>query len=691
MKAKYLLQMGKVCLFLSIVIALLQLPLFPQEDEDAQERPRLVIAVTEFRDLIGDPQYDYLKYAIPLSLFIKLGTYSERVKLVERMQLDKLLEEMALAKVGLVTQTPSVEIGEMVPANALLIGAYWYVGDQIRVNSRVIDIETSEIIVAAEVAGRMEDLFTLVDQLAVALVEELSGEKISALQEDNNTNAIMNQSPTASFSWHPSSPTVGNTVLFDASASTDADGYIISYEWDFNRDGIIDKRGRVVTYTFLSKGSHLVSLKVTDSQGATGTTHQEVNVKEGQKIELGQLNISTDPPSAMLFVDGEYVGRTPLSMRLKEGSYDIILIKDGYKKLVMRIQVEANRQKEVFYQLLKKQENLPPIAVFNFSPSVPVENEKIKFDASNSTDRDGFITKYLWDFDEDGVVDAWGREIYQELPAGVHTVTLTVVDNDEKEYRYQRTLWVRKRIILENSMAFSPSGLQYGSLSLGHLSVFGFDLSFLLRLKRSGFDDLSVTIHKGIIERENFSLFSTTTLSIGGPFNQSVELKMRTENLDACSRAEFDKGGFSTGSLQIGEINVGNFALSGDIAVNKGGFESLGFNLMTNIMMIALVSQTVFDVDGFSFQNFRVNGIRVGSFMLNGSILLRKTGFDKAILQALTQLMEINLQGTAEFDAYGFHQGQLSLNKAFEHIRFTIGVNLTRDYWIGFLAIRFFV
>ena len=55
---------------------------------------------------------------------------------------------------------------------------------------------------------------------------------------------------------------------FDGSTSTDADGEIVSYEWDF---GTGTETGPTVSRGFFPEGVHDVYLTVTDDEGATGT------------------------------------------------------------------------------------------------------------------------------------------------------------------------------------------------------------------------------------------------------------------------------------------------------------------------------------------------------------------------------------------------------------------------------------
>ncbi|MBS3788572.1 PKD domain-containing protein, partial [Candidatus Bipolaricaulota bacterium] len=87
-----------------------------------------------------------------------------------------------------------------------------------------------------------------------------------------------NRTPQADFDYDPRNPSTGETVRFDGSSSSDPDGRIVSWNWDFNRDGNTDSTGRVVWNSFSSSGSKRVRLTVRDNQGATSTTSQMVQV-----------------------------------------------------------------------------------------------------------------------------------------------------------------------------------------------------------------------------------------------------------------------------------------------------------------------------------------------------------------------------------------------------------------------------
>ncbi|MEF8875732.1 MAG: S8 family serine peptidase [Haloarculaceae archaeon] len=159
--------------------------------------------------------------------------------------------------------------------------------------------------------------------------------------------------PRARISYSPAVPSEGQAVRFSGAESTAPDGALVDYEWDFDRDGTVDARGRTVSVVFLAPGRHTVQLRVTDSNGASSTATQRLRVNAG------------------------------------------------------------------------------PTAAFAVLPPVPVQGEPTRFDASGSTDPDGTVAGYEWDFDGDGRTDARGQSVTHTFgTVGTRPVTLRVTDDD---------------------------------------------------------------------------------------------------------------------------------------------------------------------------------------------------------------------------------------------------------------------
>lgn len=89
-----------------------------------------------------------------------------------------------------------------------------------------------------------------------------------------------NQAPTASFSANPASGVAPLAVSFDASASTDPDGSIVDYVFDFG-DGSarLSQSAPTASHTYAKEGAYLATLIVTDDGGATAQQALLVNVQ----------------------------------------------------------------------------------------------------------------------------------------------------------------------------------------------------------------------------------------------------------------------------------------------------------------------------------------------------------------------------------------------------------------------------
>ncbi len=94
----------------------------------------------------------------------------------------------------------------------------------------------------------------------------------------NPAPAPVNQAPTARISASVTDGYAALTVSFDGTASSDGDGRIVEYAWDFDDAGA-GAAGASASHTFAEPGGYNVRLTVTDDDGAMGTLLQHVRVR----------------------------------------------------------------------------------------------------------------------------------------------------------------------------------------------------------------------------------------------------------------------------------------------------------------------------------------------------------------------------------------------------------------------------
>src|SRR5262249_36376687 len=88
--------------------------------------------------------------------------------------------------------------------------------------------------------------------------------------------APMNQPPVARVGG-PYAASINSAINFDGSTSSDADGTIAGYSWDFG-DNSAAGTGAKPSHTYATAGTYTVKLTVTDDKGATATSQTTVAV-----------------------------------------------------------------------------------------------------------------------------------------------------------------------------------------------------------------------------------------------------------------------------------------------------------------------------------------------------------------------------------------------------------------------------
>lgn len=236
----------------------------------------------------------------------------------------------------------------------------------------------------------------------------------------------------------------GDQITFDGSQSKDPDGTIVKYEWDFDYNGSVfnvDATGATAS-TRYSDGpaDFTVALRVTDDQGASQIATTQVQVQNvTPTVEAGGpytalvgnaitfAGTATDPGSTdqaglsynWEFGDGTEAGGPIVSHSYAQaGTYTARLSvtdKDG-----------ARGSDTVAVQITTV--NQPPTANIQ-GPSDGVVGESLSFDGNGSTDPDGSIAVYAWNFG-DGATGSGPNVAHTYNAAGSYDVTLTVTDNN---------------------------------------------------------------------------------------------------------------------------------------------------------------------------------------------------------------------------------------------------------------------
>ena len=238
-----------------------------------------------------------------------------------------------------------------------------------------------------------------------------------------------NVNPTASFT----AGAVDLAVTFDASGSSDPDGTIVSYDWNFG-DGATGS-GINSAHTYGAAGTYNVTLTVTDDRGGSATATSQVTVLAPNVTPTAAFSavvdhldvdfdasISNDPDGNVVayawdFGDGTPTveGIAPTHTYAGAGTYNVTLTVTDDRGGVGTVTLPVTA-------------TLPP----NVLPTAAFSSGHVDltatFDASASSDPDGTIVSHAWDFG-DGTQGNGATTAHTYLAAGTYDVTLTVVDD----------------------------------------------------------------------------------------------------------------------------------------------------------------------------------------------------------------------------------------------------------------------
>ena len=118
-----------------------------------------------------------------------------------------------------------------------------------------------------------------------------TGSKGVGIDEISITGKSANIAPLAGLKASETSTTLGNPIFFDGSDSTDTDGFIISYFWNFGDGGSLNLA--TTSYNYVSAGNFTATLTVADDDGATSSADIIITVVSSTPPETTSTPTST--------------------------------------------------------------------------------------------------------------------------------------------------------------------------------------------------------------------------------------------------------------------------------------------------------------------------------------------------------------------------------------------------------------
>jgi PKD repeat protein len=258
-----------------------------------------------------------------------------------------------------------------------------------------------------------------------------------------STTATIDPIPNVAPTSNPNGPyngTAGSPVNFNGSGSSDSDGTIVSYAWDFG-DGN-GGAGVSPSHTYAVAGLYTVTLTVTDNDGATDSASTTADIAAIPNVAptsnpngpysaaVGETIVfdgsgSSDSDGTIVSYAWDFgdsstgTGVSPSHSYATDGTFTVTLTVTDDDGATDTASTTAT---------IDPIPNVAPTSNPN-GPYSGTVGTPVSFDGSGSTDSDGTIVSYAWDFG-DGNGGAGISPSHTYAAAGLYTVTLIVTDND---------------------------------------------------------------------------------------------------------------------------------------------------------------------------------------------------------------------------------------------------------------------
>jgi len=272
-----------------------------------------------------------------------------------------------------------------------------------------------------------------------------------------------NEPPVCGFTWSPETPEVGEGIAF-TSTSIDADGVIVGGTWDFGNGEVVEAEpsSSSTRYRYDARGNHVVTLTVTDDDGATSSCSETITVLASPNVPpicsftwepistkaqelISFHNAATDPDGRIIWAEWDFGDDTgPQSAEGPHFDGHHTYAGPGTYTVQLRVMDDAKTIRNCPETITI----LPPACDFTWSED-PIEAKRpvtFRNEAGGPAGEGDSRHLVRWDFGDgsrsESNTDFNSSHVYES--AGSYTVTMTTQYDDETTWSCSKVISVRE-------------------------------------------------------------------------------------------------------------------------------------------------------------------------------------------------------------------------------------------------------
>jgi len=185
-------------------LSLLVLCLFRADTASAAEPPPTV-AVLYFDYTGKDQELEVLRKGLAQMLISDLSA-SDTIRVVERDRLEDILTELKLQGSGKIDPKSAAKLGKLLGAKYLVVGGYFDLQGALRVDARIVDVETGRVVKSFGTNGKPGDFLPVEQTMATSLGQWFSSSLSPSSPATPNTAPATPGTAPATPSTAPATP-----------------------------------------------------------------------------------------------------------------------------------------------------------------------------------------------------------------------------------------------------------------------------------------------------------------------------------------------------------------------------------------------------------------------------------------------------------------------------------------------------